>query len=190
MSEQPEVPAEPRPSHLETARQAIALLQKAVALMRGFRYPSPGADRAIDASAAVSDDFISAVATASDGAPSMAMAASITGDELRDAIEFAAAFTAFADELELATRAARYTIKVERAAAGMKALRAYQIVKGLNRSLSNGALVPLIDNVSKALVPHFANMQRALAASKRSRKGAPAGDVAAAAKASKVKEER
>jgi hypothetical protein len=187
MSEQTEVPAESRPSHLETARQAIALIHKAVALMRGFRYPSPEADRAIDASAAVTDDFIGAVATASDGAPSMAVAASITGDELRDVIEFASAFNGLGDELELATRAVRYTIKVERAAAGMKALRAYQIAKGLNRSLSNGALVPLIDNISKALVPHFANMQRALASSKRSRKGAPATDAEAAAKAPKVK---
>ena len=126
-----------RQCHVGQARQAISLINEAVRLVRDLEYPTPDQDHAINSSAAVSDDFLIAMATAADTTPSMAVAASLTGDELRDVVDFSTAFTPVGDVLELATRAVRYTVKVERAVAGMKALRAYQIAKGLNRNLRN-----------------------------------------------------
>jgi hypothetical protein len=183
MAETNEVPTQPGPTHLETARQAMSLINEAVRLVRDLEYPSPDQDHAINSSAAVSDDFLIAMATVVDSTPTMATAASLTGEELRDVVAFCSAYTPVADVLELATRAVRYTIKVERAAAGMKALRAYQIGKGLNRNLRNRVVGQRIASISKIQVPQLGGLKRTLAASKASRKAAPKGDAETAAKA-------
>jgi hypothetical protein len=173
----------PGSTHLETARQAMSLINEAVKLIRDLEYPTPEQDHSIDASASVSDDFLIAVATVADTTPAMAAAASLTGEELREVVDFSTAYTPLGDALELATRAVRYTIKVERAGAGMKALRAYQIAKGLNRNLRNRVLGQRIATISKVQVPQLENMKRALAASKRPRKTGPEAAAAKAAKA-------
>lgn len=185
MSVIPEVPNPPGGKHLETARQAISLIKQGVGLIRSLEFPSPEQDRAINASASVSDEFLLLVATVTDTTPAMASAASIHGDELREVVDLSGAYTPVGDVLELAARAVRYTIKVERAAAGMKALRAYQIAKGLNRNLQNRVLGSRIANISSAQIPELESMKRALTASKRPRKAADP-EVAAARAAAKA----
>lgn len=119
--------------------------------IQGFGFAAKGRRLKISSKAALPDTFLDAAAVACDASPKLAAASGITGAEIRDTINFAAAFRSVAQELQLLGRGLEDTIAERRALAGTHSLRAYDLAKRMNAPEER-----------ELLIPHLANMERAL----------------------------
>lgn len=140
-------------NHTETARGYLARVRALRDDLRDFSFgPTGGPVMAVTVPAALPVRFLEAVAVAVEASPQLALASELDVAELRDVIRFSEAMTPVADELELIARGIRHTVALRRAKVGMRALRAYQIAKGLNR----------YDDRAAPHVPHLENLKRTL----------------------------
>ena len=139
-------------SQSEAAARVLEKIRNLSKDVPGFAQPkSKKVARSLVASASLSDSFLETVAVAIQSSPDLASASRVDPNEVRDAIRFAAAYGAVADELEAFARGVRHTINIKRSAAVQGSLAAYDLAKGLARSSDGAALVPHIAEIRKTI---------------------------------------
>lgn len=138
-------------NHEEIANAIMIQIRELAQSVPGFTFAAKGRRRKITAAASLPDSFLEAVAVACDASPHLASSSQVTPAELREAINYGRAFTSVANELSVMTRGFLDTVAEHRNEVGQRALRAYSIAKSINRPEDR-----------ELLIPHLANMQRAL----------------------------
>jgi hypothetical protein len=151
------------------AAKLLADLQGLVQAVRGYGFISTSHRRRINPSATVPTEFLLAVAVALDASEKLRAMAGITGDQIRDVVAFCNAYGPAVDEVKLKATGVQDSVKTQRANVGEIALRAYRLARDFNTPAD-----------SDVLVPHIANMKRALGRGRKKVKPelapAPAGD--------------
>lgn len=140
----------------EAARALLAQIRGLQTSVNGFTFSRTPDPRSLNSAASVPAQFLEAVAVALDASPHLISSSKVEPAELRSAAIFTTAFTPVAEELELMARAVRHTLAIQRNRAGKLALHVYALAKTLNRPSDR-----------QVLMPHVANMSRALGKTKR-----------------------
>jgi hypothetical protein len=100
--------------------------------------------------ASVPPEFVDVTANAIATNPEL-QRPSATPEALRDLMDYAAAYTAVADELEVTTLFLRYSIQVAKSHAGTETLATLELAKRLSKRADMAHLVPYVDDMSRAL---------------------------------------
>jgi hypothetical protein len=101
--------------------------------------------------ASVPAEFIQIVSTSVGNAPELTSPGLASSEDLRDRLSFSISFTAVVDEMAAMTNATRYTVTEAFASAAADALIIYALAKRLARHPENSHLIPLVENMRKAL---------------------------------------
>ena len=140
----------PTESHSASANALLTEIRAIREKIPGFAVaPNKTAAQRLVANAGLDDAFLETVCVAVQSSPSLQAASNCDVNEIREAIRFAAAYGAVADELESLASAVRFTINSRRSAAGQECLAAYDLAKGLARKPAGANLVPHIADMKR-----------------------------------------
>lgn len=146
------IPPEITPIDFEQASATILVqVRQLTNSISGFGFVTKARRRQITTSASVPDAFLKSTAVACDAQPELGVAAQVTSNELRQAIEFTRAFNSVADELELLAKGLRDTVAEQRFDVARRALRVYALAKTFNGPTERVMLVPHLNNMKRDL---------------------------------------
>jgi len=97
------------------------------------------------------DRFFEALAVAIEKSPEFAGAVRVTSAQIREMLQFCAAFLALANDLERFARGIRYLVGTRRANVGRLASSAYRIAKAMNVLVNLGPPVPQVTEMQEAI---------------------------------------
>jgi hypothetical protein len=101
--------------------------------------------------ASVPAEFIEVVSASATNASELTAPGLASPENLRDRMYYSLSLTGLVDEMAATTNAARYTVTETFASAAQDALTIYALAKRLARHPRNGHLIPLVENMRRAL---------------------------------------
>lgn len=110
-----------------------------------------GAGRHLVSVATLPPDFVELAAFAVTNHTALARPASLPPAEMRDLMQFAAAFDAVADEFEMMCRFIRHSAAAARPKAGHEALTVYLLIQRLAKRPETADLAPIAETMRRAL---------------------------------------
>lgn len=162
MSSITETPAPATTVHDTNAASLLTQMRDMVHNIRGYGFTSLKHRQRMTASNTVPTSFMLAAAVALDASEKLRQMAEVTGDEIRDAVNFSNAYGPTADEVILHATGMQQTVRSSRDEAARKALRVYKAARGVN-----------LPSDRDVLVPHIANMKRILARGRKKLAASP-----------------
>jgi hypothetical protein len=146
------IPATPSTSHTDAAQ---ALLQGARQMRDLFPHlviPASAADRVrLNSAASVPPEFIELTNVAVANERSLVRGDGATPAEIRDLLDYAAAYEPFADELEAFALFVRHSVATARHQAGSEALTTYALAQRLAKRSATAHLAPYVADMRRAL---------------------------------------
>jgi hypothetical protein len=138
-------------AHSEAAMNHIQQLRTWRETIPNFAVPATMAEaKRLTARASIPPEFVDVATTAITTNPELARP-SAAPEVLRDLMDYAEAYTAVADELEVTTQFLRYSIKVAKSKAGTETLATLELAKRLSKRADMAHLAPYVDDMSRAL---------------------------------------
>jgi len=143
--------------HVEAAQARLQELRLMRDQIPRFLIPESSKEtwRLVNA-ASVPPEFVELTAVAVANQKTLARDEGATPAEIRDLLRYAEAYSPLADELEAMAQFVRFSVHVARNAAGSEALTVYALAQRLAKRRENAGLVP-----------HVADMRRALGRTRR-----------------------
>lgn len=138
----------------EFSQQALTLMVQVRELGRtvgGFRFAPEGRRAEIGALTAVREEFLHLASALLDVNPDLAAACKLTGNEVRECLNFKRDFGNAAAEIHLVAKGLEDTIAERLANVAERALQLYYYAKRANLKDSTESLVPHLDAMKRAL---------------------------------------
>jgi hypothetical protein len=144
-------------NHAETAQARLEELRQWREQIPRFVIPTTAdANRRLSTAASVSPAFIELTNVATANQKALVRAEGIPPAEVRDLVSYADAYSPVADELEAVAQFVRHSVTAARNTAGSEALMTYSLAQRLSKKPQHAHLVP-----------HVADMRRALGKSRK-----------------------
>lgn len=135
--------------HEENAKAIRLELERLVRGVRGFTLLTTEQRRRFSVSGHVDDDFLRSMALLIDSHPDVAGPSHITGDEIRDHLNYSGAYQGVGDDLMRHGRMTTDTLTAERASVGERAMRALKIARSINTPVGRDSLVPHLEAIDR-----------------------------------------
>ncbi|HEX7154781.1 MAG TPA: hypothetical protein VF618_25080 [Thermoanaerobaculia bacterium] len=142
------------PSPLPYSALALARVEELRAMRDSiphFVIPEAAATREMASAASVPPEFVALTTMAMTHQKTLSRGQSLTAEEIRDLMSYAEAFSPLADELEALAHFVRHSVRAARHKAGVETLTVYALARRLAKRRE-----------CAELVPHVADMRRAL----------------------------
>ena len=156
-----DVPAVPA----EFSQQALSMMVQVRELGRtveGFTFAPQGRRASIGTVASLPEDFLQRSAAALDVRPQLGAVFNVTATEVREALNFRREFINVANEIHLVAKGVEDTVAERIAPVGEKCLLFYNAARRASRKTA-----------AESMVPHLAEMARALNKGRKKKKTAP-----------------
>ena len=161
-------------NHAETAQARLEELRLwREQIPRFVIPPTPDATRRLSSAASVPPAFIELTNVAVASQKALVREESISPAEIRDLVSYADAYSPLADELEAIAQFVRHSVTNARNTAGSEALTTYSLAQRLAKKPQHAALVPHVADMRRAL-GRFRKLTAEEAAKRAAERGAKA----------------
>jgi len=137
--------------HDVAAAKILGDIRTLMQTVRGFGFTSASHRRRINPSAAVSSDFLLSVALALDSSEALRKVSDVTPEQIRDIVSFCNAYGPVGEDMALTANGVTQSVREQRATVGTVALRVYRVARNFHTRAERDVLVPHIANMKRAL---------------------------------------
>lgn len=137
--------------HQEAANAMLLRVREIAQAVPGFTLLSPERRRRIVLIANTPDDYLQAAGVACDAYEQLSVSSQLTGAECRAVVAFTSGYLSVANEVDILHRGIRDAVALLRYDAILRAHRAYDAAKRLNRPEDRLLLIPHITAMGRAL---------------------------------------